>query len=160
MPKALDAVLGGWQINAINVFAKGLPLQIGNGGNSTGILSPGIYATDNGQNPAQGGAIGNRLNEYLVQSDFSQTPNYTFGNVGRFLPNVRGPGQHNIDASLFKSFKPVERATLQLRAEAYNFTNSPTWGGPGTTVNASSTFGIVTSRSGNRSMQMAIKLIF
>ena len=52
------------------------------------------------------------------------------------------------------------QATLQLRAEAYNFTNSPTWGGPGTTVNAPSTFGIVTSRSGNRTMQMAIKLIF
>jgi hypothetical protein len=160
MPKALDAVLGGWQINGINTFAKGLPIFISNGGNSANIGAPGIWATDNGQNPAQGGPIANRLNEYFVQADFSQTPNYAFGNAGRFLPNVRGPGQHNLDASIFKNFKPIEQATLQLRAEAYNFTNSPTWGGPGTTVNAPSTFGIVTSRSGNRTMQMAIKLIF
>jgi hypothetical protein len=160
MPKYADFILGGWQINGINTFAKGLPIQISNGGNSTGILSPGIYATDNGQNPALSGAVANRLNEYFVQADFSQTPNYAFGNVGRFLPNVRAPGTHNLDASLFKNFKPIERATLQLRAEAYNFTNSPTWSSPGTTVNAPSTFGIITSRSGNRTMQMGIKLIF
>jgi hypothetical protein len=160
MPRGVDAVFGGWQINGIMTFAKGLPIQLSNGGNSTGLNSPGIWASDNGQNPAQSGSIGNRLNEYFVQADFSQTPNYALGDVGRFLPNVRGPGVHNLDASLFKNFKPVERATLQLRAEAYNFTNSPTWSGPGTTVNNLSTFGIVTSRSGNRTMQMAIKLIF
>jgi hypothetical protein len=141
-------------------FAKGLPLQLSNGGNTTGLNSPGIRPTDNGQDPALSGAIASRLNEYFVQSDFSQTPNYTFGNVGRFLPNVRGPGVHNLDASMFKNFKPIERATLQLRAEAYNLTNSPTWSGPGTTVNNLSTFGIITSRGGNRTMQMAVKLIF
>jgi hypothetical protein len=160
LPRWADTVLGGWQINGIMTFAKGLPIQIGNGGNTTGLNSPGIRPTDNGQNPQQTGSIANRLNEYFVQADFSQTPNYAFGNVGRFLPNVRGPGIHNLDASLFKNFKPIERATLQLRAEAYNFTNSPTWSGPGTTVNNLSTFGIVTSRGGNRTMQMAIKLIF
>jgi hypothetical protein len=160
MPKAADAVLGGWQINGIMTFARGLPIQLSNGGNTTGLNSPGIWASDNGQNPERTGAIANRLNEYFVQSDFFQTPNYTFGDVGRFLPNVRAPGVHNLDASLFKNFKPIERATLQLRAEAYNFTNSPTWSSPGTTVNAPSTFGIITSRSGNRTLQMAVKLIF
>jgi hypothetical protein len=160
LPKAADLALGGWQINGIMTFAKGLPLQLSNGGNTTGLNSPGIRPTDNGQDPALSGAIASRLNEYFVQSDFSQTPNYTFGNVGRFLPNVRGPGVHNLDASMFKNFKPIERATLQLRAEAYNLTNSPTWSGPGTTVNNLSTFGIITSRGGNRTMQMAVKLIF
>jgi hypothetical protein len=160
LPRAADAVLGGWQINGIMTFAKGLPIQLSNGGNSTGLNSPGIWASDNGQNPALSGPIANRLNEYFVQADFFQTPNYAFGNVGRFLPNVRNPGVHNLDASLFKNFKPIERATLQLRAEAYNLTNSPTWSAPGTTVNNVSTFGIITSRGGNRTMQMAVKLIF
>ena len=160
MNRLADAVLGGWQINGIMTFARGIPIAVANGGNTTGLNSPGIWAGDNGQNPAQSGAIANRLNEYFIQSNFYQTPNYTFGDVGRFLPNVRQPGTHNLDASLFKNFKPIERVTLQLRAEAYNFTNSPTWASPGTTVNNVSTFGIVTSRSGNRTMQMAIKLIF
>ncbi len=33
---------------------------------------------------------------------------------------------------------------LQLRAEAYNLTNSLTWASPGTTVNNVSTFGVIT----------------
>jgi hypothetical protein len=151
-------------MNGIMTFAKGLPIQLSNGGNTTGLNSPGIWASDNGQNPELTGAIKNRLNEYFVQSDFYQTPNYTLGDVGRFLPNVRAPGIHNLDASLFKNFKPAERATLQLRAEAYNLTNSPFWNSPGTTVNNVSSFGIVTSESsgtgGFRTMQMAVKLIF
>ncbi len=157
-PKAAQFVLGGWQMNGITTFQKGIPIALSNGGNSTGINSPGIRPTDNGQNPARSGSIGSRLNEYFVQSVFSQTPNYTFGNVGRFLPNVRQPGTHNLDFSLFKSFKPVERVTIQFRAEAYNLTNSPVWSAPGTNVASPATFGIVTSASGNRTMQLALRL--
>jgi hypothetical protein len=160
IPKAADFVIGGWQMNGIATFQKGIPISIGNGGNSTYLNSPGIWATDNGQNPARSGPIGNRLNQYFVQSDFSQTPNFAFGDVGRFLPNVRGPGQHNLDFSLFKTFQPKEGVRIQFRAEAFNFTNSPTWNGPGTTVTSPSTFGIITSASGNRTMQLALKLYF
>ena len=77
-----------------------------------------------------------------------------------FLPNVRQPGTHNLDFSLFKNFKPIEKMNIQFRAEAFNFTNSPTWSAPGTTVNNPSTFGIVTSASGNRTVQLALKLIY
>jgi Carboxypeptidase regulatory-like domain/TonB dependent receptor len=160
MSKGVDAVLGGWQINGITTFQRGIPVALSNGGNSANLGAPGIRPTDNGQDPYVGGSIKSRLNNYFNQSVFSQTPNYAFGNVGRFLPNVRLPGVHNLDASLFKSFRPIERLSFQIRAEAYNFTNSPTWGGPGTTVNNPATFGIVTSESGNRTMQMAAKLIF
>ena len=156
-PKAVDFVLGGWQMNGIATFQKGIPIAIGNGGNTTGINSPGIRPTDNGQNPQVTGSIGDRLNQYFVQSVFSQTPNYTFGNVGRFLPNVRQPGQHNLDFSLFKNFKPIEKMNIQFRAEAFNFTNSPVWSSPGTTVNNPSTFGIVTSANGNRTMRLALR---
>ena len=160
IPKAADFLIGGWQMNGILTFQKGIPIAISNGGNSTGLNSPGIRATDNGQNPQVTGSIGDRLNQYFVQSVFTQTPNYMFGNVGRFLPNVRQPGQHNLDFSLFKNFHPVEKMNLQFRAEAFNFTNSPVWAAPGTTVNNPATFGIVTSASGNRTVQLALKLIY
>jgi hypothetical protein len=160
MPRVADFFLGGWQMNGIMTFQKGIPIAIGNGGNSANIGAPGIRPTDNGQNPENGGSIGDRLNNYFIQSVFSQTPNFAFGSVGRFLPNVRQPGIHNLDFALHKNFRPVERVNIQVRAEAYNFTNSPTWGAPGTTVNAPATFGIVTSKSGNRTMQMGIKLTY
>ncbi|MDR3698767.1 MAG: carboxypeptidase regulatory-like domain-containing protein [Candidatus Sulfopaludibacter sp.] len=160
MPKAADFLFGGWQMNGIMTFQKGIPIAIANGGNTTGLNSPGIRPTDNGQNPARGGLIGSRLNEYFVQSDFSQTPNFAFGNVGRFLPNVRGPGVHNLDFSLFKGFQATERLNFQFRAAAFNLTNSPTWAGPGNNVAAPATFGIVTSANGNRTVQLALKMTF
>ena len=160
IPKPVDFVIGGWQMNGISTFQKGIPIAISNGGNTTGLNSPGIRATDNGQNPQVTGPIGNRLNNYFVQSVFSQTPNYMFGNVGRFLPNVRQPGAHNLDFSLFKNFRPVEKLNFQFRAEAFNFTNSPVWSAPGTNVASPSTFGIVTSASGNRTVQLGLKMIY
>ena len=165
LPKAADFVLGGWQMNGIATFQTGIPLAIANGGNTTGLNSPGIRPMDNGQNPALSGAIANRLNEYFVQSVFSQTPNYAFGNVGRFLPNVRQPGLHNLDFSLFKNFKPIEKMTLQFRAEAFNLTNSMTWAAPGNNVASPGTFGVVTSQNTtlpnpNRVVQFGLKLYY
>jgi hypothetical protein len=160
MPKAVDFVLGGWQMNGILTFQTGLPLAISNGSNNTNIGSPGQRPNTNGQNPAKSGAIADRLNAYFDTSVFSAAPIYTFGNVGRFLPNVRGPGQHNLDFSLFKSFKVREAATLVVRAEAFNFTNSPTWNAPGTTVTTPGTFGVITSANGQRQVQLAMKLNF
>jgi hypothetical protein len=164
-PKAADFVLGGWQMNGIASFQTGIPLAISNGGNSTGLNSPGIRPTDNGQNPALSGAIADRLNEYFVQSAFSQTPNYAFGNVGRFLPNVRQPGLHNLDFSLFKNFKPIEKMMVQFRAEAFNLTNSMTWAAPGNNVASPGTFGVVNTEntsiaSPNRTVQLGLKLYY
>lgn len=165
MPRAADFILGGWQMDGIMTFQKGIPIAISNGGNTTGLNSPGIWASDNGQDPYVGGSISSRLNDYFVQSDFSQTPNYAFGNVGRFLPNIRQPGLHNLDFSLLKNFKPIERMTVQFRAEAFNLTNSMTWAAPGTTVSSPGTFGVVTGEntsiaSPNRTVQLGLKLYY
>ncbi len=71
-----------------------------------------------------------------------------------------GRGMHNLDFSLFKGFQATERLNFQFRAAAFNLTNSPTWGGPGTNVAAPATFGIITSASGNRTVQLALKMTF
>jgi hypothetical protein len=160
MPRAVDFVLGGWQMNGIMTFQKGLPIAISNGGNNTNIGSPGQRPNTNGTNAAKSGAIADRLNSYFDQTAFSAAPIYTFGNLGRFVSNLRGPGQHNLDFSLFKSFRFREKATVVVRAEAFNFTNSPTWNGPGTTVTSPGTFGVITSANGQRQVQLAMKLNF
>src|SRR3954471_6474672 len=48
-----------------------------------------------------------------------------FGNAARRV--ARGPGSANMDFSLFKNFRPVERVNVQFRAEAFNLTNTPTF---------------------------------
>ncbi len=87
---------------------------------------------------------------------------YTWGNVGRTLPNVASDGLYNIDLSLFKNFPIREKVNLQFRAEAFNFTNTPTFDTPGRALN-SATFGVVTATAFNpkpREVQLALRLIF
>ena len=160
LPKAVDFVLGGWQMNGILTFQTGIPLQIGNGGNNTQINSNGQRPNNNGQSGEKSGPIADRLNAYFDPTVFSQAGNFTFGNTSRTSPNLRAPGTHNLDFSMFKAFRFRERLTTQFRAEAYNFTNSPTWASPNTTVTSVGTFGTINSASGQRTLQLALKLNF
>jgi hypothetical protein len=63
---------------------------------------------------------------------------------------------------MFKAFRFRERLTTQFRAEAYNFTNSPTWASPNTTVTSVGTFGTINTAtsSSQRTLQLALKLNF
>jgi hypothetical protein len=147
-------------MNGILTFQKGIPLQISNGGNNTQINSNGQRPNNNGQSGEKSGPIAERLNAYFDPAVFSQAGNFTFGNTSRTSPNLRAPGTHNLDFSMFKAFRLRERLTTQFRAEAYNFTNSPTWASPNTTVTSVGTFGTINSASGQRSLQLALKLNF
>jgi len=43
--------------------------------------------------------------------------------------NLRGPGTFNWDFGVFRDFAITERIHLQFRAEAFNFSNTPHFGG-------------------------------
>ncbi len=77
---------------------------------------------------------------------FSQPAAFTFGNAGRTLPDVRAPSGQNIDFSLFKNFKPIERLTVEFRAEAFNILNQVVFGTPNTTL-TSNQFGVISSQA-------------
>ncbi len=160
LPKPVDFVVGGWQMNGILTFQKGIPLQISNGGNNAKINSNGQRPNNNGQSGEKSGPIADRLNAYFDPSVFSQAGNYTFGNTSRTSPNLRAPGTHNLDFSMFKSFRFRERLATQFRVEAYNLTNSPTWASPNVNVTQVGQFGTITSASGQRTLQMALKVNF
>ena len=57
-------------------------------------------------------------------SQFVNPPPFTYGNVGRVLPDVRTPGTVNFDMSLIKNTRFGEDFNLQLRAEAFNVFNT------------------------------------
>ena len=156
---AIDAVLGGWAINAIDTAQTGFPLSptTANTSNSgSAVLRP----NNNGQDPALSGPVSLRLNGYLNAKVFSLPAPFTFGNTSRTLPNVRAPGLQNIDFSLFKSFHIRELIRLQLRAEAFNLLNEVVFGTPNMTVSAVA-FGTITGQSNSaRQLQVALKLLF
>jgi hypothetical protein len=61
-----------------------------------------------------------------------------------WVATMRGPGVANTDLSLFRTFKPMEKLSVQVRAEAFNLSNTPHFSNPNGNRN-SSNFGKVLS---------------
>lgn len=160
VPKVVDAFIGGWQANGIFTYQTGIPLQIANGANNTSLGTSTQRPNNNGHSAKLSGPVSDRINEYFDISVFSFAPQFVLGNTSRTSPDLRAPSRKNLDASIFKNFRLRERTQIQFRAEAFNSTNHPTWSSPGTTVNASSGFGQITSAGAQRVMQLALKLSF
>jgi len=154
-----DFLIGGWQVNGILTLQTGFPLALSTQNTSNaggGVLRPNT----NGKSAALPGTTEERLNRYFDTSVFTQPDPFTFGNVGRTLPDVRGPGIHNLDFSAFKNFHIKERASVQFRGEFFNFTNTPTFNLPDQ-VRSNSTFGRITSTAAApRQVQFALKVLF
>jgi hypothetical protein len=170
MNRAADAILGGWQVNGIATFASGLPVFVSNSVNTSNSLGQLIGAgapvngtqrpNSNGQSAARSGPVVDRLTEYFTRSVFSQPAPFTHGNVGRTLPDVRNPTAKNLDLSLFKNFRINENLRLQVRAESFNFTNTPIFGGPGAAFGVAN-FGVVGAQGNNpRQIQFGMRLSF
>jgi hypothetical protein len=65
----------------------------------------------------------------------------------------------NFDFSLMRNQLIRERVNVQFRAEAFNIFNKPQLGEPDSSV-TSPTYGRILSGSGNRAMQLAIRVSF
>jgi hypothetical protein len=101
-----------------------------------------------------------RLSKYFNTSDFSAPAPFTFGNTGRTLPDVRGPGMRNLDFSIFKNFHIKERLTAEFRGEAFNLTNTVQFGLPNTTL-GSNQFGVISTQANSpRQVQLGLKLLW
>jgi hypothetical protein len=153
--KAMDAIVGGWEVSAIATVQAGFPLSAGNSVD-TCVCGSAVYAnvSRNPNLPKSERTEG----RWFDTAAFSQPAQWTIGNAGRGL--IWGPGQRNLDMTLSKYFSLTERFRLQFRAEAYNLTNTKYFADPNTT-NGAGTFGRITAVANNpRQMQMALKLYF
>ena len=155
----ISRLIGGWQINGIHSFRTGMPLALTTAVNNTGSMGGGSRPNSTGKSAELSGPVSQRLNRYFDTSQFTLPDAYTFGDVARTLPDVRGPGLIDFDFSLIKSTQIRERARLQFRAEAFNAFNHPNFGLPGT-VAGSTSFGVINSAGDARILQLALKLIF
>ncbi|MDR3718401.1 MAG: hypothetical protein P4K98_06335, partial [Bryobacteraceae bacterium] len=91
---------------------------------------------------------------------FSQPAAFTFGNAPRTLSNVRAPGNHDIDFSMFKNFHATENVNVQFRVESFNLLNQVVFASPNTVL-TSGQFGKISSQSNTpRQIQGALKILF
>jgi hypothetical protein len=156
----VDRLVGGWQLNTVTQWKRGVPLTISGANNrlaSRPNFVPGVSAKLDNPN----------ITKWFNTAAFINPPDYTFGNVPRTLPNVRGPGVINVDLSAIKVTKITERIAFELRVEAFNVFNHPNFNLPNMTfvpgtngLNQSGTFGTITSAADGRQIQLAGKIRF
>ncbi len=152
--RLVRSVLGGWQANGILTLQSGNPISITAPAPAFGGIRPNVQGDPNPDNP--------NIEAWFNRSAFSTIAPFTFGNLGRVLPRTRTDGLQQLDFSVFKMFAITERIGLQLRGEATNFTNTPTFGAPGSVFTAGD-FGVVRSLNvlnGPRQIQIGLKLTF
>jgi hypothetical protein len=146
----LDAVVGGWQISAVNTAQGGTPFNIGYTPNSANVVSPQISATYRGANEYRPNIVPGSdvvlchsghscLKNINAANGSIQYVNYAaftlpatkdangnllspFGNAPR-NPG-RTPNFFETDFDMNKRFNtPVERMKVEFRAELYNIFN-------------------------------------
>ncbi|MGH9664523.1 MAG: carboxypeptidase regulatory-like domain-containing protein, partial [Bryobacteraceae bacterium] len=151
--RAAKAILGGWQWNGIVTLQSGTPVKIVSGQDrylaGTGSQRPNLVGDPAVANPG--------IAEWFNPAAFALPALGTYGNLGRNI--LFGPGSKNVDLSLFREFKIVERFRLQLRAEAFNSLNHPNFTNPVAT-STSANAGRILSAADPRILQFALRLRF
>ncbi len=155
----MNSLIGGWQLNLIGTIQGGLPLVVRGASN---------FLANRPDSTGKSAKLDNPTPErWFDTTQFVNPVNFTFGNLGRTLPDVRSPGIVNFDMSAIKDTVIIERLRMQFRAEMFNFVNHTNLGSPNVSfspgpdgLNRSATFGTITSARDPRIIQFGLKLIF
>jgi TonB dependent receptor len=146
------AVFGGWQLSGITTLTTGRPFNVSlNTGVNNGAPSwPDRIGSGQLENPT--------VDLWFNPADFVAPPPNTYGNVGRGI--LYAPGHWNVDESLTRRFAFVGRSNLQVRLDAFNLFNHPSFGFPNAAIGSPTVGRITTTLNDNRILQLALKLDF
>jgi hypothetical protein len=121
--RAVDLLVGGWQLNSNTIVQSGTPYSFcydSSANSDTGPCRPNV----NGDVKAE-------LSGNVYAYDTSVFSNPGKGNFGNQPRNaLRGPGYWRTDASLFKKFRLDENRELEFRVESVNVFNHVNLGMP------------------------------
>ena len=150
---AAAAILGGWQVNGVNIFQTGLPF--------TPTLGATTVNTGTGSRPdrvGDGTLADPTVDRWFDVTAFTTPPQFTYGNAGRNI--LYGPGRINFDFSIFKQFPVQDGFSLQFRAEVFNVFNTAQFDLPNATIGTGAA-GTITGIVGTpRQIQFGLKAIF
>ena len=152
--RVLNQIIGDWQLNTILTLHSGVPFTL--------LAAGDIANTGNTGNYERLDRVGNlslpkkSIHEWFNTAAVTVPQPYTFGDLGRNA--LRSDWSKNDDLSVFRSFSLPGERSLEFRAEAFNFTNTPTWAAPHNNISLPQ-FGQVTATSStSRQLQLALKI--
>jgi hypothetical protein len=153
-----STILGNWQVNTIVQLRSGQPytplmnVDIANVGGQTANerARPDLLRNPHLPNPT--------IDRWFDTSAFAAPAQFTYGTAGRNI--LRSDSLQNMDFSVFREDQISERFRLQIRAEAFNLMNHPTFGEPQSTF-TNRLFGQVSGTDSTaRQVQLGIRLHF
>ena len=154
-----STVAGGWSLQGIATVQDGQPLTIPCSTTTTAGLGCNALKVA-GQNPYAG--LHNAA-QFLNPSAFANPSSTATGValLGGSPTQVNGPAYRKLDVSLFRQIPLVAGTRLELRAEAFDITNTPNFSVPGTlNFTQPSTFASITTTRDtlSRQLQFAAKI--
>ncbi|MEZ5354845.1 MAG: TonB-dependent receptor [Bryobacteraceae bacterium] len=171
--KALDLIVGGWNVNYFISSHSGFPVTI----------NAAAAQTNTGQS-VRGNVRANYYRNFNVTSQtvdrfFGPVDSTTFcpagvdnGTCAYGIPAIgtfgtggvgtqRAPSYFNFDASIGKKFMVKEHQFVDFRVEFFNFANHVSFGPPGRDITSVGSFGQITSQvTPPRSIQFGLKYNF
>jgi len=152
-------MLGNWDISGMNQFQSGGPFSIRNNADIAGVGAGSgnqFWSQVGDPMDVQRTAFTDTA-VWFNRAAYARPANGTFGVQKRNA--IYNPGFWAFDVGIRKNFPTTEKQRLQMRFEFFNILNHPNWGGANSNP-TSGQFGLVTSKSGSRTIQLALKYIF
>ncbi|HYO83804.1 MAG TPA: TonB-dependent receptor plug domain-containing protein, partial [Bryobacteraceae bacterium] len=158
-PRALHAVVNGWETAGIATIRSGFPFSV-TSGTDRSLSGVGADFADvvGDPNLPEDRPKAARIDRYFNPAAFALAAPGTFGNAPRNF--LRGPGAVNFDISAVRNFAIRESLRLQFRGEFFNAFNNVNLGTPLANVNVPARFGRIESAAAPRIVQLALKLVF
>lgn len=153
---AAAKILGDWQINGVASAFSGRPFTVAASGAS--LNAPGSSQTADqvkevlklgGKGPGQ---------PWMDPTAFVQPTQVRFGNTNR--NQFIGPGQKNLDFSLFRRFRLKEELLLEFRTEVFNLTNTAHFGNPVSNITAGNFLSLTGAFDDARQIRFALRVEF
>ncbi len=130
LPKALQYILGNWEVGFNGTFQSGIPVSF-----SSSTLVIGT--------PKQ---VMRDVDRWFDTSAFTTRSSYTKATTSSYSSQIRTSGARDVDLTFNKVFPLTEHASFRFMVQMYNATNTPQFGLPNTTA-SSTKFGRVSSQS-------------
>ncbi len=181
VPRAVDLLIGGWQLSGSYTWQRGTPLAvtaanrlaIGNAVMRASLLAGADPRIDIGKARDNVRANGFWFNPQAFINpndpkgptnpngpDQVDSAKFLLGNASRTLDGVRRDNYINLDFALWKSFRIAERLKLEFRGEFFNAFNRLVFGTPVTNVNDSQFGRVTTQLNTPRRIQLAGRVVF